>query len=258
VTGDITITGRDTIIGSFCTFAPVTCSDNANILGSQPALILQAGRSELFQPSRNYPNTFFSTAFTQTGGPSLPGNVTVNGSINVGYDPSSSSSVRTGGMVFIEATGNIQTGNINAFRRNFFLISAPIPQVSLYAGGNITTIGNIDSSSTTNGSGATGGRVILEADSGNIIITGRINSSALLNQGQGTARGGDVTLQASTGSISTGAIDSSALVRQAGFAQGGWVSLNAGNPNNGNTSACNINGCNINFESVLTQGQGYH
>ncbi|HEY9798555.1 MAG TPA: CHAT domain-containing protein, partial [Leptolyngbyaceae cyanobacterium] len=249
VTGDITITGRDTIIGSFCTFAPAPCSDDAADLGRLPTLILRAGRSRLVEPSDGYLSP--RPPFTQTGGLSSPGNVTVNGTIVVG----SSGSVNTGGPVTISATGNIQTGVINTSGNSFIGDnSPPSKNVMLEAGGNITT-GNINASANflSTNFAVNAGNITLRAASGNI-ITGSITSFASLSQGQNTARGGSVTLQAPTGSISTDAIDSSAFVNQGVFALGGSVSLNAGNPNNGNTSACNINGCNINFESILTQG----
>ena len=204
VTGDITITGRDVTLATFC--RQNTCSADAQILGTQPALILRAGVPALTEPAFGYPNgilaqppaTFSGTAFNASGGPSLPGNVIVNGNIDVGFNGVS----RSGGPVTISATGNIQTLNINTFATAPASNLQPFIQggnVSLQANSNITT-GAINSSSTSSNINlrlaAIGGSITLGA--GGDITTGPINSSGTSNLIDLAATGGSVSLEVLT------------------------------------------------------------
>ncbi|MBD0346736.1 MAG: filamentous hemagglutinin N-terminal domain-containing protein, partial [Coleofasciculus sp. Co-bin14] len=133
VLGNITITSRDFILNQFC--AQNACSGDAQVLASQAALILRAGLNALEEPAFNYegrifaqpPATFSGTNFNQSGGPTKPGNVIVNGDIVVGFN----GVFQFGGPAIITATGNIQMGNINT--------SANVPPGNLQSikGGNV-------------------------------------------------------------------------------------------------------------------------
>ena len=260
VTGDIFITGRDEIIGNdfggFCSSNP--CSPDARTLGSGPALILRAGRSELVEPSPpyNYPITAFSgtlpssfngTTFSATGETSSPGNISITGSI---YVPAATNQAL--GLVNLSARGAIQTGNINVGfdRRNLpngisqggdVIITATL--------GNIQT-GNINTFATNellqNNAIVRGGDVILQAD-GNI-TTGAINSSGSYSPGRfQPVGGGDVLLTSGSGDIIiTGAINASAFTNQ-GPAIAGQVRLRTSSTGNITTDA-------INSSAVANQG----
>lgn len=175
ITGDITINAIDTAL---C-LAPNTCTTGSDryLLGNNYALILKAGVTSLTETnSGNLPSYITSSA-------SSPASVTV-GNISMGRVGSD----LYGGMVTIEATGNINTGNINADSLN---------QPPSLSNGNFYR--NISLSSTQ----------------GNI-NTGNINTTSgfqTINTSwdRSSNKAGDVTLTANNGSITTGVITAEAL-----------------------------------------------
>ncbi|NER47509.1 MAG: CHAT domain-containing protein [Symploca sp. SIO1A3] len=248
VTGDITIDNPDFILATFC--AQNDCSDDAQILAQQPALILRAGLDELIEPAFGYPGDGFGqvpdnpnpifdgTTFNSAGVVSSPGDVTVNGDITIGNNLDGP--VFFTGPVMIEASGNITTGNINTFIDS---LGSDVPDgglVDLQAGGNITTddinsssldrdggavnvqaggsitTGNIDSSSSDGNSGA------VNLESGGNIITGNIEA---FSENEGDVTSGAVTLDAD-GNIIFQTIKTEATSGD-GTATGGDVSITA-------------------------------
>ncbi|AFY41378.1 CHAT domain-containing protein [Nostoc sp. PCC 7107] len=160
-TGNIVITNQDIALATFC--STNTCTTDAQLLASQPSLILRAGLSSLIEQN-------FGTApvgLNTTTGPSLPGNV-VTGNISFSL---------YGGPVIISATGNITTSDIDTSNTN-----GAIGNVDLTAGGNITT-GNIDTTDF-----AQSGDVNLTA--GSSIITGDIDTSSFTTAGSVILRAG--------------------------------------------------------------------
>lgn len=129
--GDITITAPNTTLAG-------TDTDIA-ILSSLPALILQAGLTELqnnptVTPSQ--PRTAGGTIFNATAGSLSPGNIQV-GTIDITASP--------GGRVILSGTGNIQTGNITTDAVSGFSSSFGAARNILELNGtvDISTIGNI-------------------------------------------------------------------------------------------------------------------
>jgi filamentous hemagglutinin family protein len=278
VNGDITITGRDLILANFCN-VPIACSPDAQLLATQPALILRAGLSTLQESAFNYPlgafglvppsATFSGTTFNSAGGRSSPGNVTVTGNIVVGFDGNQFGiPVITGGPVIITAPGDIQTANINTFATTATGTTVRGGDVSLVAGRNINT-GAINSSATNGPLNfdfrtVRGGDVSLVA--GGNITASAINSSTssktVTNDFDIVLKiddiGGQVTLQAGDGINVPGTINSSASsldsdysdlsLGGSGSATGGLVSLNA-------TSHINIGAIN---SSAFSQASAYN
>ncbi len=199
ITGDITIDAIDTAL---C-LAPNTCTTGSDryILGHNYALILKAG----------------VTSLTETDFGTLPPDLNINplatspASVTVGnIDLGRVGSALYGGMVTIEATGNINTGNINANSFN---------QPSSLSNRNI----------------------ILSTTQGNI-NTGDINSISRfetreLSWDRTINKAGDVTLTATNGSITTGVITAEAYTSDFGVSplrehhflnnQGGNITLSS-------------------------------
>ncbi|MBD1809258.1 CHAT domain-containing protein [Microcoleus sp. FACHB-SPT15] len=235
VTGDIVITGVDDNLNRFCN-PQTNCSDDAIALGTQPTLILRAGLDVLEETNFNYPGTVFAevppdspgfgfppTVFSATGETSTPGNVTVDGDINVGLTNQYGTPIRTGGPVTISSiTGDIQTGDINTFSNSFSVFNATGGDVSLQAGGNIST-GVINTSGSSFSQPAQGGEVTLLAG-GNILFES-INAQGINTfTGGGVARGGDVILTSNGVIQGTGDIAGNTINTQ-GRTQGGSVTI---------------------------------
>ncbi|MGC1393650.1 MAG: hypothetical protein WA828_05145, partial [Coleofasciculaceae cyanobacterium] len=154
--GDITITGANTNLAG-------TDKDIA-ILSSLPALILQAGLTELRNNptvTPNQPRIAGGTTFTATAGSLSPGNIQV-GTIDITASP--------GGRVILSGTGNIQTDNIttNAFSSFGSTVSNIL---ELNGTVEISTIGNIKTGKIdTNGFAASNSFVSLSSTAGNIEV----------------------------------------------------------------------------------------
>ncbi|WP_221644655.1 MULTISPECIES: filamentous hemagglutinin N-terminal domain-containing protein [unclassified Nostoc] len=159
--GDISITGPDTS-GSIPSSDP-----DFNILTTQPALILQAGKATLDNPS-NVPHFNIGSSNTNFSSPEnslLQGKITVGdiktpGNINTLY------SSLAQGSVILSATGDVTVGNINYTSERSITSSSDKP-VSLYSiSGNIKT-GHIVS----------GAPVTLTATKGNIEVKSIVSGS---------------------------------------------------------------------------------
>ena len=201
-TGSININAADAAI-------PTTDPDVIKYsLNTQPGLVLRAGRTVLDHPPNVPQFGVGGTDFTSTGGTSSPGNVTILGNISVG-DFGYGNIV--GGPVIIEASGSIQTLQIDAFS-----LVGNGGEISLTAGnGNINT-GNLDSHSNP----GNGGAITLKAANGSI-STGSLQSQ---NNNSGIGRGGAISLTAINGSINTNNLSSYSY-----SGNGGGVTLNSTN-----------------------------
>ena len=201
-TGRIDINGVDAAI-------PTTDPDVVKYsLNTQPGLVLRAGRTVLDNPPNVPQIGVGGTDFTSTGGASSPGNVTVLGDISIGNFGYGSI---VGGPVIIEASGSIQTLQIDTFA-----LLGNGGEISLTAAnGNINT-GNLNSYSTP----GNGGAITLTANNGSI-STGTLQSQ---NYSSGTGKGGAISLTAINGSISTNSLSS-----YSNTGNGGGVTLNATN-----------------------------
>ncbi|MGB7518855.1 MAG: CHAT domain-containing protein [Spirulinaceae cyanobacterium] len=194
------------------------------------ALVLQAGKATIpdLDNTANTPQTTGGTTFNGSGTPTT-GSINV-GDIDVGFD----GFTHYGGPVIIEATGNVQTGNISTFNNDDFVVGSDLRgDITITTTGNITT-GAIDSSTNLNfpsNDQSFGGDINLIA--GGQITTGDINSSAVTETfGGAEATGGNVTLTAGT-TLTTGTINASALAQENDgggptLARGGNVILTGG------------------------------
>jgi filamentous hemagglutinin family protein len=241
VNGTITITEPDDILFGVCIAGDVNCSPDALILANQPALILRAGLTTLQEPALGYPNDVFT--FNPTGTPTTPGNVTVTGNINVGFQDEYGAPIRVGGPAIISATGNIQTADINTFATDISFFNDTLEvrggNVSLQAGGNITT-GAINASAIPTVQASTpppaiGGQVSLQAG-GNINFTS-INTQGISNGtfGDRASTGGNVSITTNQGVVrGTGVIaNSNTTINTGGTTQGGSVTIqHGGGPQN--------------------------
>ncbi|MBW4691249.1 MAG: CHAT domain-containing protein [Lyngbya sp. HA4199-MV5] len=160
--GDITFTGPIVITGADAT---ATGDPDSGLLTTSRALILRTTAGNITTG-----NITTSGAGFDNGGPvilSAPGNITT-GTIDTSSTGSSFGTPLSGGDISLTAGGSITTNDLNSF----------------YAGGN--------------GYGAQGGNVTLQA--GSSILTGTINASAISNAtfaiGTPAYQGGDVTLTA--------------------------------------------------------------
>ena len=248
VTGDITITTQDGVIQSFCEAG--NCSEDAQLLGDEPALILRAGvealqevdliadlndfgddNSGVIPPALN---TNTGTTFNSTGNTSSPGDVTVSGTITVGFQNIEGVQNQPGGTAIISATGDIVTGDINTFAVDPNTLQEFVGgAVSIDSGGNITT-GNINASASGDFNSTTGGSVTLTAE-GEITTLDIDTTTTAVGVGDLNVTSGSVTFSAST-AINTGNINTSALAQNddtGGFgnaiATAGAVSLETGN-----------------------------
>ncbi|MGB5962216.1 MAG: filamentous hemagglutinin N-terminal domain-containing protein [Coleofasciculaceae cyanobacterium] len=157
--GDITITGANTNLAG-------TDKDIA-ILSSLPALILQAGLTELRNNptvTPNQPRITGGTTFTATAGSLSPGNIQV-GTIDITASP--------GGRVILSGTGNIQTGNITTEALSAFSSPSGVVRNILELNGTveISTVGNIETGKiNTRGSSSYNSFVSLVSTAGSIQV----------------------------------------------------------------------------------------
>jgi filamentous hemagglutinin family protein len=175
--GNITITQPDTS-GTI----PIT-DPHRTLLTTTRAVVLQAGKTQLDNPP-NIPQLNFTTPGTPLLLP--PGSIEV-GSIKAFVPPRLGDT--NGGPIVLEASGNIETGEIGAPEFN----GDPIV---LKASGNITTEDIINHSRIAN---ANGDSVTLEA--GGNITTAIIDTGWYGATGQGNA--GNITLSSMGGTITT-------------------------------------------------------
>lgn len=173
VNGDIIINAPDTS-GSIPTTDP-----HHDILTGGRSLVLQAGKTTLDNADNLPQINVGKTDFTPAVGQLPPGSITVRGDIDA--IPVGASG--QGGTIIIEATGDIETGNIAADSLGSKTSFVKIETTQ----GNISTgyIRALETNTQGNGSD-----IELIATNGSIKVTGNIVSFAVLNDG------GDINLTA--------------------------------------------------------------
>ncbi|MDX2096260.1 MAG: CHAT domain-containing protein [Leptolyngbyaceae cyanobacterium bins.59] len=203
-TGNLTITTPDLNLLAYCNTSGNSCSSDAFILASEPAVILRAGVSFLEESIYSYP-------FTTPPYPDF-----------YELDPSSLSSAIVQGTNFTAAVdtlpATITTGTLTTSARG----GTAAGSVILTAPGDINVLGAIVAQ-TIDPATATPGGVLLTAG-GNIRVTGTIDSSALNG---GVA--GNVTMTAN-GDVTTGNILAQSIGGTGITNQGGDVSIQAPTP----------------------------
>ncbi|MBV6622346.1 MAG: CHAT domain-containing protein [Rivularia sp. (in: Bacteria)] len=231
--GSITVNGDIQITSSDTNLCQSTCSNDAQILANEEALILRAGVSSLEEPTFNYPsgfnnapatvgfeNTSFNTDSTITS----PANVTVNGDILTGSD----STKGRVGRVIISAPGNISTNNISTY----YLEETPDTDdvfsgdINLKAGGNISTK-RINSSISRNNKNFFGGNINFEAG-GKIVVEDGITTSAKSSNYSTQISSGDISLKAGGKIVVEDGINASVSVASADDISTGKIDIDSG------------------------------
>ncbi|MEG3859598.1 beta strand repeat-containing protein, partial [Microcoleus sp. herbarium12] len=224
------IIGGDIIINGPDNPTSIPASDpHFNLLTTSRALILQAGKTALDNPTTTFPGVYNvppnspslgNTIFSSSTGPTLPGNIRIGNMTPIQN--------QNGGPVIMEATGNITTGSLTSSSDRVDNNNAGNGgAITLKAGGSINITGSINSSSFASpGNTGNGGAITLLAGS-NINITENLSSSSISVSGN-AGNGGPITLNAPNGSITIGTEASARSLESTAFIDGSDLG-NAGN-----------------------------